>query len=245
MSAGREVLKGFQDNRVCPKPTYDLHAASARAVACHSYCSRPGVGNEVLKSAGEPGSHHVLGRQQRQDGEEDDAAPGEDAKGGREEVSAHRVWLSTVMEWQGHCPYMGALSPASRGFDAAGRGGSGFDQVARGTARNRCWRGANATGTHHGRAAAFREGAAPDGGNLGAAPDAGLARPDQRSQARFDPTDRRSRKCQQRMASPLRDHRPHDFWGRHSDGTKDAIPCFRVGRCEGTLDSAPSRRLAG
>jgi hypothetical protein len=52
----------------------------------------------VLKSAGEPGSHHVLGRQQRQDGEEDDAAPGEDAKRGREYISAHRLWLSRVTE---------------------------------------------------------------------------------------------------------------------------------------------------
>jgi hypothetical protein len=39
-----------------------------------------------------------LGRQQRQNGEEDDAAPGEDAKRGREQVSAHRLWLSTVRE---------------------------------------------------------------------------------------------------------------------------------------------------
>jgi hypothetical protein len=39
-----------------------------------------------------------LRRQQRQDGDENDAAPGEDAKRGREEVSAHRLWLSTVTE---------------------------------------------------------------------------------------------------------------------------------------------------
>ena len=80
MPAGREVLEVFQDPGVCPKAPDDLHAASALAVACHSDRSRPGVSDEVLKSAGEPGSHHVLGRQQRQDGEEDDAAPGEDAK---------------------------------------------------------------------------------------------------------------------------------------------------------------------
>jgi hypothetical protein len=73
------VLEVFQDAGICPKAADDLHAASARTVTCHSERSRPGVSDEVLKSAGEPGSHHVLGRQQRQDGEEDDAAPGEDA----------------------------------------------------------------------------------------------------------------------------------------------------------------------
>jgi hypothetical protein len=62
------------------KPPMNLHAASARAKTCHSDRSRPGVGDEMLKSAGEPGSHHRLSRQQRQDGEENDAAPGEDAK---------------------------------------------------------------------------------------------------------------------------------------------------------------------
>jgi hypothetical protein len=34
----------------------------------------------MLKSAGETGSHHLLRGQQRQDGKEYDAAPGEDAK---------------------------------------------------------------------------------------------------------------------------------------------------------------------
>src|SRR5947209_9638610 len=89
MSTGSEVLEVFQYRSVCPKAADDLHAAAAHAVTCHSDCSRPSVGNEMLKSAGEPGSNHVLGRQQRQNGEEDDAAPGEDAKRGREEVSAH------------------------------------------------------------------------------------------------------------------------------------------------------------
>jgi hypothetical protein len=74
------VLEIFQQASVHPKAADDLKAAAARAVACHSNRSRPGVSDEMLKSAGEPGSHHVLCRQQRQDGEEDDAAPGEDAK---------------------------------------------------------------------------------------------------------------------------------------------------------------------
>jgi len=80
MPAGREVLEVFQDAGVCQKAADDLHVASARAIACHSDRGRPGISDEVLKSAGKPGSHHVLGRQQRQDREEDDAAPGEDAK---------------------------------------------------------------------------------------------------------------------------------------------------------------------
>ena len=77
---GREVLEVFQDASVHPKAADDLHTASACAVACHRDRSRPGVGDEMLKSAGEPGSHHLLRRQQRQDSEENDAAPGEDAK---------------------------------------------------------------------------------------------------------------------------------------------------------------------
>jgi hypothetical protein len=105
------VLEVFQQAGVCPKAADDLHAASARAVTCHSDRSRPSVSDEMLKSAGEPGSHHVLGRQQRQDGEEDDAAPGEDAKRGREEVSAHWPWLSTVTELAGpFCVYRGAIA---------------------------------------------------------------------------------------------------------------------------------------
>jgi hypothetical protein len=74
------MLEVFQDAGVHPKAADDLHAASARAVTCHSDRSRPGVGNEMLNSAGEPGSHQLLRRQQRQDSKENDAAPGEDAK---------------------------------------------------------------------------------------------------------------------------------------------------------------------
>jgi hypothetical protein len=48
------VLEVFQDAGVCPKAADDLHAASARAVACHSDRSRPGVSDEMLKSAGKP-----------------------------------------------------------------------------------------------------------------------------------------------------------------------------------------------
>jgi hypothetical protein len=77
---GREVLEVFQDAGLHPKAADDLHTTAARAVACHSDRSRPGVGDEMLKSAGEPGSHHLLRRQQRQDSEKNDAAPGEDAK---------------------------------------------------------------------------------------------------------------------------------------------------------------------
>ena len=74
------MLEVFQYAGVHPKAADDLHAASAHAVACHSDRSRPSVGDKMLQSAGEPGSHHLFCRQQRQDGEENDATPREDAK---------------------------------------------------------------------------------------------------------------------------------------------------------------------
>lgn len=82
-----------------PKAADDLHAASARAVACHSDRGRPSVGNEMLKSiachcdrypsgvstempksAREPHPHQYWRWQQRQNGEENDATPGEEPK---------------------------------------------------------------------------------------------------------------------------------------------------------------------
>ena len=77
---GREVLEIFQNGSVHPKATNDLHTATGRAVSCHSDRSRPSVGDEMLNSSRKPGSHHLLVGQQRQDCEEDDAAPGEDPK---------------------------------------------------------------------------------------------------------------------------------------------------------------------
>ena len=80
MPVQREVLEVFRDAGIYTKTADDLHGTSACAVTCHGDRSRPGVGNEMLKSAREPGSHHLRGRQQRQDGEENEATPGEDAK---------------------------------------------------------------------------------------------------------------------------------------------------------------------
>jgi len=54
-------------------------AADQPAVACHSDRSQPGIGHEMLKSAREPSPHHLLRRQERQNREQNDAAPGEDA----------------------------------------------------------------------------------------------------------------------------------------------------------------------
>jgi hypothetical protein len=67
--SGREVLEVFQNGGVHPKSTNYLHTASGRAVPSHSDRSRSSVGNEMLKLAGEPGSYHLLRRQQRQDSE--------------------------------------------------------------------------------------------------------------------------------------------------------------------------------
>jgi hypothetical protein len=76
----REVLEIFQETGIHPEAADDLDTTAAQPVARHSDRSRPRVGDKMLKSAGEPGSHHLLRRQQRQDGEENHAAPGEDAK---------------------------------------------------------------------------------------------------------------------------------------------------------------------
>ena len=76
----REVLEVFPDTRVNRQAADNLGAPSGRAVACHSDRSRPSVSDEVLKTAGEPGPHHLLRRQQRQNREQNDAAPSEDAK---------------------------------------------------------------------------------------------------------------------------------------------------------------------
>src|SRR5271163_3056912 len=74
MPAGREMLEVLQDAGIEPKTPDDLRATSACAVTCHSDRSRPSVGDEMLKSARKPGSHHRLRRQQRKYGKEDDAA---------------------------------------------------------------------------------------------------------------------------------------------------------------------------
>ena len=49
------MLEVFEDAGVHPKAANDLCSASARIVACHSDRSRPGVGDEMLKSAGKSG----------------------------------------------------------------------------------------------------------------------------------------------------------------------------------------------
>jgi hypothetical protein len=104
------------------KATDDLHAASARAVACHSDRSRPGVGDEMLKLAGEPGSHHLSRRQQRQDSEENGAAPGEDARRCHEKASAHRL---TFIDGDGSCKaVLVAWGPPSGDGDPGERVGS-------------------------------------------------------------------------------------------------------------------------
>ncbi len=93
MPARREMLEVLQDRGVHPKAADDPHAASARAVARHADRRRSGIGNEMLKFPRNAGSHHVLRRQQRQHGEEKDAAPREDPTRCDEEARAHRRTL--------------------------------------------------------------------------------------------------------------------------------------------------------
>jgi hypothetical protein len=109
MPAGREVLEIFQDAGVHAEAADDLYAASAHAVACRSNGGRPSVGNEMLESAGKPGSYHVLSRQQGQDGEENDAAPSQNPKRRHEEVSPHTL---TFIDGDGSGKYV--FSDAAR-----------------------------------------------------------------------------------------------------------------------------------
>ena len=72
------MLEVLQNASVHPKAADDLRGASGCAVAGQSDRRRPRVGDEMLNSAGEAGAHHVVSRQQRQDREQNDAAPRED-----------------------------------------------------------------------------------------------------------------------------------------------------------------------
>jgi hypothetical protein len=84
------VLEIFQDASVQPKAADDPYRGLARAVAHHRYRRRTGISDEVLKPPRKTGSHHLLCRQQRQDGEQDNAEPGEDLKGGQDQARAHQ-----------------------------------------------------------------------------------------------------------------------------------------------------------
>ena len=55
----------------------------------------------MLKFAWKPGSHHLLRRQQRQDGEKKNAAPCENAKGCDDEAGAHQSYDHGNTPWQG------------------------------------------------------------------------------------------------------------------------------------------------
>src|SRR5580692_10802737 len=70
MPARREMLEVLQNCGVQPKAADDPHAASARAVARHTYRRRPGMGNQMLKFPPKAGSHHVLRRQAARPGRE-------------------------------------------------------------------------------------------------------------------------------------------------------------------------------
>ena len=90
VTAGREMLEVLQDAGVHPKAADDLCDTPARAVARHRDRRRPGIGNDVLNSAGKPSAHHVARGQKRQDRKQNDTAPGQDPKRCHDEGGLHR-----------------------------------------------------------------------------------------------------------------------------------------------------------
>ncbi len=89
MPAGREVLKVLEHGGIHPETADDLDAPPAAAISRHGNSCRSGIGDEMLSSARKSGPDHLVCRQQRQDGENDNAAPGADARRCDDEAGRH------------------------------------------------------------------------------------------------------------------------------------------------------------
>jgi hypothetical protein len=88
------MLQVLKDRGVNPKRPNDPDGAPVQPVSRHCDRAGPRIGSEMLKRAGEAGSHHVFRRQQRQKTEKADANPRQEPKRCSEEASAHPRRLS-------------------------------------------------------------------------------------------------------------------------------------------------------
>jgi len=94
MPAGREMLKAFENAGVYPKHKDDPHRVPCLPIILPSRSPRNRHRQDNAQAGSADGSHHFLRRQQREDGEKNDATPCEDAKGYQDGAGAHRWTLS-------------------------------------------------------------------------------------------------------------------------------------------------------
>jgi hypothetical protein len=73
------VLKVLEHGGIHPEAADDLDVPPAASVRSHGNACRSGIGDEMLSSARKSGPDHLFHRQQRQDGQSGNAAPGTDA----------------------------------------------------------------------------------------------------------------------------------------------------------------------
>jgi hypothetical protein len=110
--ARREMLEVLQYPGVNPKAPNDPNGAPVQPVSRHCDRAGPRIGREMLKRAGEAGSHNVFRRQQRQKTEKTDANPRQEPKRCSEETGAHGRRLSELDGF-------GKLSPADVTLDGS------------------------------------------------------------------------------------------------------------------------------
>ena len=80
MPTRREMLKIFKDASVEPEAPDHPGGTPIQPVTRHCNGRRPGIGRKMLKRTRKPRSHDVLRRQQRENGENHDAKPCQNAK---------------------------------------------------------------------------------------------------------------------------------------------------------------------
>ena len=113
------MLQVLKDRGVNPKRPNDPDGAPVQPVSRH--CDRAGtrIGREMLKRAGEAGSHNVFRRQQRQKTKKADANPRQEPKRCSEEARAHPHRLSGLGGFGKSGPRV--LDRLTRMLDAATR----------------------------------------------------------------------------------------------------------------------------
>src|SRR5215831_12112693 len=90
------MLKHFQDCGVYAQEADNAECTLALLVPGCRNDRRPGIGNEMLDLAGHTGPHHFLRRQQRENGEKDDAAPRRHAAQFYDGTTRHSLKLSII-----------------------------------------------------------------------------------------------------------------------------------------------------